>query len=74
MAIDYHEASDQGAEEIVREALPELPPERFLVAPTLEAIGRQAALRQGEHYFPHDAKFREWGAASRSRNCEAVSS
>ncbi len=66
-AVDYHETSGQGAEEIVREALPELQPERFLVAPALAAIGREAAFHYGEHYFPHDVKLREWGAAGRTR-------
>lgn len=66
-AVDYHETNGQGAEEIVRAALPELQPESFLVAPALAAIGREAAFRYGEHYFPHDVKLREWGAAGRTR-------
>ncbi len=66
-AIDYHETSGQGAEEIVREALPELQPEPKLVAPALAALGRERPWRYGEHYFPHDVKLREWGAGGRSR-------
>lgn len=66
-AVDYHETSGQGAEEIVREALPELQPERLRIAPALARLGRDAAFRYGEHYFPHDVKLREWGAAGRSR-------
>ncbi len=67
-AIDYHETSGQGAEEIVREALPELQPaaER-LIAPALLAIGRERPWRYREHYFPHDVRLREWGAAGRTR-------
>ncbi|WP_162918656.1 PBSX family phage terminase large subunit [Taklimakanibacter deserti] len=66
-AIDYHETSGQGAEEIVREALPELQPEPRLVAPALSCVGRERAFAYGEHYLPHDVKLREWGAAGRSR-------
>jgi phage terminase large subunit len=66
-AIDYHETSGQGAEEIVREALPELQAQPRLVAPALAAIGRERAFAYGEHYFPHDVKIREWGAGGRSR-------
>ena len=57
-AIDYHETSGQGAEEIVREALPELQP--VLMASALLAIGRERPWRYGEHYFLHDVKLREW--------------
>jgi phage terminase large subunit len=66
-AIDYHEASGQGAEEIVRGALPELLPDRELIAPALLSVGRERAFAYGEHYFPHDVKVREWGAGGRSR-------
>jgi phage terminase large subunit len=66
-AIDYHETSGQGAEEIVREALPELQPDPRLVAPALLRVGRERSYRYGEHYLPHDVKLREWGAAGRSR-------
>jgi len=66
-AIDYHETNGQGAEEIVRQALPELQPESLRIAPAMAAIGRDNAYRYGEHYFPHDVKLREWGAAGRTR-------
>lgn len=66
-AIDYHEASGQGAEEIVRAALPELQPEWRLIAPALLGVGRERPYVYGEHYFPHDVKLREWGAGGRSR-------
>ena len=66
-AIDYHETSGQGADEIVREALPELRPEPILIAPALGALGREGPYRYGEHYLPHDVKMREWGAAGRTR-------
>ncbi|QIG49209.1 PBSX family phage terminase large subunit [Nordella sp. HKS 07] len=66
-AVDYHETSGQGAEEIVREALPELQPEPRLIAPALISIGRERPYAYGEHFFPHDVKLREWGAGGRSR-------
>lgn len=66
-AIDYHEASGQGAEEIVRQALPELQPEGEAVAPALAALERERPWHYGTHYLPHDVKLREWGAGGRSR-------
>lgn len=66
-AIDYHETSGEGAEEIVRTALPELQPEPRLIASALSAIGRETPFRYAGHFLPHDVKMREWGAAGRTR-------
>ena len=66
-AIDYHETSGQGAEQIVREALPELQPVPALIPSALAALGREAPFHYGEHFLPHDVKLREWGAAGRTR-------
>jgi len=66
-AIDYHETSGQGAEQIVREALPELRPVPALIPSALAALGREAPFHYGEHFLPHDVKLREWGAAGRTR-------
>lgn len=61
-AIDYFEASGEGAEEIVRQALPELVP------PDERDMGkRERPYRYGKHFLPHDVKVREWGAGARSR-------
>lgn len=66
-AIDYHEFSGVGAEDIVKVALPELipdPPASFLAR---HAIERDEAYRYDEHFLPHDVKVREWGAGGRTR-------
>lgn len=66
-AIDYHEFSGLGAEDIVRTALPELipdPPESFLARRRIERV---EAFRYGQHFLPHDVKVREWGAGGRTR-------
>ena len=63
-AIDYFEASGEGLESIVMQALPELVPAGQRQR-ELEVI-RSVAFKYGRHYFPHDIKVREWGAG-RSR-------
>lgn len=62
-AIDFYEASGEGAEELVRMGLPELAPAKER-EPGWDAGDRP--YRYGRHYFPHDVKVREWGAG-RSR-------
>lgn len=66
-AIDYYETNGQGAEDIVREALPELHPDPAQAKAGLTALGRHQGFRYGEHFLPHDVKLREWGAAGRTR-------
>lgn len=63
-AIDYFEASGEGLEGIVRQALPELVPSEQRER-ELEVL-RAVAFKYGRHFFPHDIKVREWGAG-RSR-------
>ena len=65
--IDYYEASGEGAEAIVRAALPELIPDAAERAAGLAALGRTAPFAYGRHFLPHDVKNREWGAGGRSR-------
>jgi len=58
--IDYYEASGEGVESIVQQALPELVP------PDQRMSDRTLVYRYGRHYLPHDVRVREWGAG-RSR-------
>lgn len=64
--IDFYETQNDGAEQIVRDCLPEHlgPPE---AARKLIEIERDRPYRYGAHYLPHDVKMREWGAGARSR-------
>ena len=66
-AIDYYEASGEGAEQIVRNALPELVPDVHEAAATMIEIERPTPFLYAVHYLPHDVKNREWGAGAKSR-------
>lgn len=65
-AIEYFEASGEGADSIVRQVMPELG-DREHLAEQLEAIRREIAYRYGTHFLPHDVMVREWGAGGRTR-------
>lgn len=73
--IDYYETHDEGADDIIAAALPEIfiapdLDERFIGwSPefALQELGRETPFRYGRHYLPHDVKQREWGAGARSR-------
>lgn len=64
--IDYYEVSGDGAEEIVKTALPELNPDINEAAERLVDLAREP-FRYGRHYLPHDVRNREWGAGAKSR-------
>jgi len=66
-AIDYYETSGLGAEQIVREALPELVPDPVEARHLGLAAHREHPFLYSEHFLPHDVKNREWGAAGRTR-------
>jgi phage terminase large subunit len=66
--IDYYEATGFGAEEIVREGLPECLPDLQERVEGLQSLGRDKAFEYGEHFVPHDARVREWGAGARPRS------
>lgn len=66
-AIDYHEFSGLGAEDIVRTALPELIPDQPSSFLARRRIERTEAYKYDEHFLPHDVKVREWGAGGRTR-------
>lgn len=65
--IDYYEVGNEGAEQIVRDALPELNPDTDEAASRMIEIGRTRPYRYGCHYVPHDIKVREWGAGGKQR-------
>ena len=65
--VDYYETSGEGAEEIVRTALPELIPDLAAAAAGCASLGRDEPYTYGMHFFPHDIANREWGAGGRSR-------
>lgn len=66
--IDYYEASGIGAEDIVKEAMPELDPDIAAAFLVRQEMGRIEPYRYSEHFLPHDVKVREWGAAGRQRS------
>ena len=73
--IDYYEAQNEGADDVISTCIPEL----FIPPPLDEKFtgwDRQIALNQlerttpfhyGNHYLPHDVRVREWGGGARSR-------
>jgi phage terminase large subunit len=65
--VDYYEVSGLGAEEIVRNALPELIPDLQERIEQRLALERDLPFQYGLHYLPHDVKVREWGAGARTR-------
>ena len=65
--IDYYEAQNFGADEILAEALPEYTQsDAARIAALLEA-GRARPFTYQRHFFPHDIGVREWGAGGRTR-------
>lgn len=66
-AVDYYEVSGDGAEQIVRDCMPELIPDNAERAAALLAIGRATPFRYKLHHLPHDVTVREWGAGAKSR-------
>jgi hypothetical protein len=65
--IDYYETNGEGAEQIVKEALPELNPDPLEGFRYRFAAGREQPFRYDGHFLPHDVKNREWGAGGRTR-------
>lgn len=68
-AIEYYEASGEGAEQVVRAALPELIPDPDQRAEALARLGnmRPQPYTYGRHHLPHDVMVREWGGGAKSR-------
>ncbi len=66
-AIDYYEASGDGAEQIVRACMPEMIPDLDQAAAQMREIGRPVPYLYERHYLPHDVKVREWGGGAKTR-------
>lgn len=66
-AIGYYETSGEGADAIVRAALPELIPDRDERLEALADLGRDVPYTYRYHFLPHDVMVREWGAGGKTR-------
>lgn len=66
-AIDYYEVSGDGAEQIVKAALPELNPIEDERLAALAEAARDVPFAYGKHHLPHDVMNREWGSGAKSR-------
>jgi phage terminase large subunit len=66
-AVDYYEVSGLGAEDIVRQIMPELLPDLQERAEQRLLLERKDPFRYAVHYLPHDVAVREWGAGARTR-------
>lgn len=65
--IDYYEAGDLGADDIMRSALPEYTKDLQDRTEAMVELGRTARYEYGRHFFPHDIGNREWGAGAKTR-------
>ena len=65
--IDYWEADNAGAEEIIAAALPEYSRDLQARAEAFVELGRDEPFAYGRHFWPHDVKVREWGSGAKSR-------
>lgn len=60
--VDYYEVGNFYAQDIVKDAMPELDPDELEGFRKRIEIGREQPFVYGEHFLPHDVKQREWGA------------
>lgn len=60
--VDYYEAANFFAQDIVKDAFPELGPDKAEAFLKRKEIGRKEPFTYAEHFMPHDVKHREWGA------------
>lgn len=65
--IDYYEASGLGADDILKEALPEYSKDLQDRVAALVELGRAVPFKYGRHFMPHDIGNREWGAGAKTR-------
>lgn len=65
--IDYYEASGLGADDILKEALPEYSKDLQDRVSALVELGRDRPFKYGRHFMPHDIGNREWGAGAKTR-------
>lgn len=65
--IDYYEASGLGADDVLKEALPEYTMDETDRQAALAELGRDVPFAYQRHYLPHDVGNREWGAGAKTR-------
>lgn len=65
--IDYYEASNMGADEIVTNALPEYTRDIQSRVEIQMELERDGSFEYQRHYLPHDVGMREWGAGAKTR-------
>jgi phage terminase large subunit len=65
--IDYYEASGLGADDILRDALPEYTADLQDRVAKMVEIGRARPFVYQRHFLPHDVGNREWGAGAKTR-------
>jgi phage terminase large subunit len=65
--IDYYESSGIGADDILKEALPEYTRDKAEAAAMMIEIGRDEPFDYQRHFLPHDIGQREWGAGAKTR-------
>lgn len=65
--IDYFEFTGDGAEDIVRTAMPEYTQDIQERVTAYSEIGRDKGYKYQRHFLPHDVKVREWGNNAQER-------
>ncbi len=65
--IDYYEASGLGADEILKEAMPEYSRDLQDRVEAMLGSVRRGPFKYQRHFLPHDVKQREWGAGAKTR-------
>lgn len=65
--IDFYETSGEGAQDIIKAALPELNPDIRESTASLLELGREQSFNYDLHFVPHDVQVREWGAGAKPR-------
>ena len=65
--IDYYEASNMGADEILAEALPEYTIDLQDRVTAMLELGRENPFTYQRHFLPHDIGNREWGNGAKTR-------
>ncbi len=65
--IDYYEASGIGADDILKEALPEYTADLQDRVAALIELDREKKFVYQRHFLPHDVGMREWGAGAKTR-------
>lgn len=65
--IDYYEAGDLGADDIIKSAMPEYTQDIQDRVEALMELQRDVPFNYQRHFFPHDIGNREWGAGAKTR-------